>query len=80
MSNEQLIMFAASPEPAAHTGQVLDELKPLSEIYQGHPVLSRDVTRTMIENCPIEDLRKLCRRLNVNVEGLMEQLEQGGMI
>lgn len=78
MSSGQANLFDVQPigEPV----DVLQEMRPISEIYAGHPVLSRDVTVTMLENCPIEKLQELCRRLHTNVEGLMELLERRGMI
>ena len=56
------------------------ELKPIGAIWNGHPVLLRAASRSVLQNLPLKRIQQMCRDLNTNVEGLIELLEKRNII
>ena len=52
----------------------LTRFRPASDIWNGHPVLYKQVMREKMRTASFTDLSTACRLCNCNVEGLMELL------
>lgn len=56
--------------------EIRDELRPISPVYKGHPLLSREAAYSLLVNCPMARLQAMCRDLNTNIEQLESLLEK----
>ena len=54
--------------------QFLKRFRPVGKVWDGQPVLYKQVMREKMLSCSMEDVREACRLCNTNVTGLMEIL------
>ena len=54
--------------------QFLKRFRPVGKVWDGQPVLYKQVMREKILASSMDDLREACRLCNCNVVGLMEIL------
>jgi hypothetical protein len=55
-------------------------VRPMGEIYAGHPRLAREAAWSRLRNKPMWEIEILCRMLHTNIEGLVDLLERKRII